>query len=174
MDREGGTVRPRRSVGSRSSVPRQAGEGEVSPGERQWLGRLELGEQQLELGGEAGRVEARQRFGDGGLGEHRGERAQLARRRQHGSDAGHQGGDGRVPGEGHPPGHGLVQAQRERVDVGAVVDRPALDLFGRGVAGRPHDGAEGLGDRRLGERPGQPEVRHAAAGRRRRRAGSPA
>ncbi len=34
----------------------------------------------------------------------------------------------------------------------------ALDLFGRGVAGRPHHGAQRLCDRRLGKGPGQAEV----------------
>ena len=87
------------------------------------------------------------------------------------ADAGHEGGDGGVGREGHGAGDALDQEQAERVHVGLAVDRLALRLLGRGVAGGAEHGALRLGPRRLGQGAGQAEVGDRAAGRRRRRGG---
>ena len=141
----------------------QARQGEIDPVERERLGRIELLQERLELDRECRRVETGQRLGYRGLGQHRGERPELAGRREHGADAGHQSRHRRVADERHAPGHRLVQGERERVHVRAVVDRPALDLFGRGVAGSSHHRTERFGYRRLGERPGKTEIGHEEA-----------
>ena len=58
----------------------------------------------------------------------------------------------------------LDEHEAERVHVGPAVDRLALGLLGRGVAGGAEHRALRLGPRRLGERAGQPEVGDAQAG----------
>ena len=79
------------------------------------------------------------------------------------ADPGHQRGDRRVGRERHRAGDGLDQGEAEGVDVGPAVDRLALGLLGRGVAGRAEHRALGLGPGRLGQGPGQAEVGDAEA-----------
>ena len=74
---------------------------------------------------------------------------------------GHEGAQGGVAGERHVAGDGLHRHQGQRVDVGAPVERGALQLFGGGVPGRTEHGPEGLGPARLGQRPGNTEIGHA-------------
>ena len=59
---------------------------------------------------------------------------------------------------GHGAGDGLDQHDRERVEVGAAVERRAGRLLGRRVARGADDRARGFGPARLGERPGESEV----------------
>ena len=80
--------------------------------------------------------------------------------RQRLPDAGRQRAHRRVRHEGHGPRHGLVQDQRQRVDVGTPVDRLALGRLGRDVPGRPHHRPRRLGPRRLRQGTGHAEVGH--------------
>ena len=59
---------------------------------------------------------------------------------------------------GHGAGDRLHQHDRERVEVGAAVERRAGRLLGRGVARGAHHRARRLGPARLGERPRETEV----------------
>ena len=91
------------------------------------------------------------------------ERAQRVGHLDRLADAGHERGDGGVGRERHRAGDRLDEHEAERVDVGPAVDRLALGLLGRGVAGGAEHGALRLGPGRLGQRPGQAEVGDAQA-----------
>ena len=106
------------------------GRATIGPVERERLRRVELLQEHLELGvRSAAASRTGQRLRDGRLCQHGRERPELSGRREHGSDARHQGRDRRVPDEGYAPGHRLVQrrarASRRRCGRRQADPRPA-------------------------------------------------
>ena len=91
--------------------------------------------------------------------QHRGEGAELGRDDERLVDPGQQCRQGRLGSEGDLAGDRFHQHQGEGVAVAAGVDR-APNLFGGGIPGGAHDRPGRLRPARLGQRPGQPEIRH--------------
>ena len=88
---------------------------------------------------------------------------ELGRHRDGLVDPGHERAEGGVGGERHLAADRLDDHQGERVDVAAAVERGALGLLGRGVAGGAEHRAGGLGPGGLGEGAGEAEVGDAQA-----------
>ncbi len=130
-------------------------------GQHQRLGTVEVLGRRHERAGELGGVGSV----GGPVGARRGERrTQRSERLGHLDrliDPSHERADGRVGRERHRPGRRLDHHQRQRVHVAATVEGLATRLLGRGVARRAQDRALRLGPGRLGQGPGQTEVRDA-------------
>jgi hypothetical protein len=139
-------------------IEHHAGDGRLADGEGEGFRAGQLVGRRHEGDPELARVRA--------VGGHRGAgplegAAQGAHRLGHlhrAADPRHQRGDGGVRGERDRAGHRLDEDEAQRVHVRPPVDRLALRLLRRGVAGRAQHGALRLGPSRLGQRPGQPEV----------------
>ncbi len=132
-----------------------AGDG-VDGGDGAGLGQG--GGQLLQPERELGGVEPLGRLRGGRPHQHVVERSEGVVLGQQGPDPGHEGGDGGVADERRLPGDPLVQHEGQGVDVGLAVQHEPFDLLGGRVTGRAQDGAVRFGPRRLGQRPGQPEV----------------
>ena len=103
---------------------------ELGHDQRQGRGRRQGGRQRTQPGRQAGGVQAGRHIGRRGPGQHVVQRAQQVVVRQGLPDAGGQRPHGGVLDEGHHPRHGLIEDQRQRVDVGPAVDRLPLGRLG--------------------------------------------
>ena len=92
-----------------------------------------------------------------GAGDDRGERAEHLRSRDRSVRTRRERPDRRVTDDRHLPGARLHEDHRERVQVGATVERPA-GLLRRRIARGADEAAGRLRPRRLGQRTGEPEV----------------
>ena len=128
------------------------------PSDGEGHGRRERRPQLLEASSQLGRRVALVRVRRTGQGQHLVQRAKSLVGGKGYVDPPHQCGDGGVAREGDLPGDRLVEHQGQGVDVSAPIERLALHLLGRGVPGRPQDGAGRLRPGRFGQGPGQAEV----------------
>ena len=144
----------------RGDRPRHDHPGPAGPGQTEFLGGGKVLGQLVEAGCEPGRVEPVVGVGGGRFTQDVGQRPQAVMARELGAHAGHQRRDGGVGGEGDDAGDRFVENQGERVDVSPTIDAVAERLLGRGIPGRAHRRPRRLGQRRLGQCPGETEVSH--------------
>ncbi len=133
---------------------------ELRHDQRQGRGRRQRGRQRTQPGRQAGGVQAGRHIGRGGTGQHVVQRAQQLVVRQGLPDTGGQRPHGGVLHEGHHPRHGLIQNQRQRVDVGPAVDGLPLGRLGAYVSSGPDHRSRRLGPGRLRQGAGHAEVGH--------------